>query len=248
MVERRSSANKKLSGKAKIKVVLMVGLLFVICYPAWSQVVPKPTDGFYVNDFAGMLSAETKEQIKSVAETFYAKNNIQVVVVTIPSLDGADINQYAINLAREWKIGSAEQNTGVLILVAESESEIRIEVGLGLEAEFNDAKAGRLIRRCSAHIKKDYNGGIKELVALLIAELDDPGSVLRNDDEGSGTAMYVLAFLGFVALSFLAKKKGLNLGWLLWCCVDGHTSDDRNDRINRGGGGHFGGGGATGKF
>src|SRR5260370_42424514 len=91
----------------------------------------KPTG--YVNDFAGVIDAASSAAIRSLCEQIDHKAKAQIAVVTIHSLDGADIQSYAVDLYKAWGIGPKSDNRGVLILLAVNRHRYPIIVGYGLE-------------------------------------------------------------------------------------------------------------------
>ena len=141
-----------LYSKGNGKKLRMLGALLLICCwivcavpsAAAAYQVPAPTAQFYVNDFAGLLAADTKEYVDSVNEQLYAKCGAQVVITTIQSLEGAPLEEYATEMFRTYGIGDKEKNNGVLLLLALEDRACRIEVGYGLEGALNDAKSGRI--------------------------------------------------------------------------------------------------------
>ena len=104
---------------------------------------PKATSDFFVNDFAGVLSDQTKSEImsRSAALSENEKVKAQAVVVTVKDTGGEDIADYALNLGREWGVGDKDKNNGVVILLATEQREIQISVGYGLEGAIPDSKA-----------------------------------------------------------------------------------------------------------
>lgn len=128
-----------------VRVLLTILLLFSFAHPVLAFDIPKPTKNFYVNDFAGLLSEESKSYIMSINKDLHDQTKAQVVVVTIESLDGADLEEYATDLFRQYGIGDKEEDNGVLILLSHEDRKVRIEVGYGLEGTINDAKAGRIL-------------------------------------------------------------------------------------------------------
>lgn len=128
-----------------------LGILFAVLYlfiaaTAWAQpkIPSPPTTSIYVQDYAGVLSSETKARINSVSEKLAAKTKAQVVVVTIKSLEGALLEDYSLTLLRQWGIGDKQLNNGVLLLVSTGDRKSRIEVGYGLEGALPDAKTGTI--------------------------------------------------------------------------------------------------------
>lgn len=139
MGARRFTAQLKRAAALLILLLLLMGPVGVS-----ALTVPAPTDCFYVNDFADILSQETEEHAVSVNVTLYQKCGAQVVLTTVNSLEGASLEEYATEMFRTYGIGSKEKNNGVLLLVAVEDRACRMEVGYGLEGAINDAKSGRI--------------------------------------------------------------------------------------------------------
>ena len=127
-------------------VWLMLGAFLLSGAAAFAEakVPPKPTENIYVQDYAGVLSGETKSRIQSISSRLAEKTKAQVVVVTVKSIEGAALEEYSLTLLRQWAIGDAQLNNGVLLLVATGDRQSRIEVGYGLEGRLPDAKTGRI--------------------------------------------------------------------------------------------------------
>lgn len=122
---------------------ILVGL-FLFLIPLSSEAVVTPKAEFYVADYANVLSKETESYIVQTNIDLQQKTGAQIVVVTIPSLDGMDIEQYANTLFRQWEIGSKEKNNGLLLLCSTGDRLFRVEVGYGLEGRLPDGKTGRM--------------------------------------------------------------------------------------------------------
>ena len=123
--------------------VLWCVMLF--CVPASAAIPWTPTDRFFVNDFADVISAEDEERIYQAGVQLFEKTKAQVVAVTVPSLEGMDIRDFGVQLGREWGIGEKEKDTGVVLILALEERQVRIEVGYGLEGILTDAKTGVIL-------------------------------------------------------------------------------------------------------
>jgi uncharacterized protein len=125
-----------------------------------------------------VISATARGEIETKLKDLEDKSGIQIVVATVKSLQGGDIETYANELFRTWKLGEAKKNNGVLLLVAPAEHKVRIEVGYGLEGTLTDALAQVII--ASAMVPRfkanDYSGGIERGVDGII-------SVLTTDAE-----------------------------------------------------------------
>jgi uncharacterized protein len=131
-----------------------------------------------VVDQANVLSAAEREKLTAKLADLEQKSGIQLVVATISSLQDQDIEPYANELFRTWKLGEKTKNNGVLLLVAPKERRVRIEVGYGLEGTLTDALSKIIIANAIAPRFKagDFDGGIARGV-------DDIITVLTTDAE-----------------------------------------------------------------
>ena len=119
-----------------ILMLLFIALSLSINYKVSALV--EPTNEFYVNDYANILSEETENYILNNSVKLASATKAQIVVVTVKNLEGQDIETYATNLFRKFGIGDEKKNNGLLILLALEERDIRIEVGYGLEGIVTD--------------------------------------------------------------------------------------------------------------
>lgn len=133
----------------------------------------QPTNLFYANDYANVLTDETEKLIVESSASLAQQTGAQIVVLTVDTLGGAEPADFALKIGREWGIGSAEKNNGLLILLAVQDGEIRVEVGPGLEGALNDAKVGRLIDNYALeHYKNgDFDTGTRELYNALLSQV-----------------------------------------------------------------------------
>src|SRR4029079_17086074 len=129
-----------------------------------------------VVDQANIIPAETRSTLEPKLADLEAKSGIQLVVATVKSLDGLEIEPYANELFRTWKLGEKTKNNGVLLLVAPNERRVRIEVGYGLEGTLTDALSKVIITNAIAPRFKtgDFGGGI-------VRGVDDIITVLTTD-------------------------------------------------------------------
>ncbi|MFY9833198.1 MAG: TPM domain-containing protein [Methylocystis sp.] len=131
-----------------------------------------------VTDQANIISAPAKASIEAKLQNLEDKSSIQLVVATVNSLEGGDIESYANGLFRAWKLGMAKKNNGVLFLIAPNERKMRIEVGYGLEGVLTDAVSSVIIRSAVAPRFKagDFSGGIERGVDAIIDVLSSDTS------------------------------------------------------------------------
>ena len=191
----------------------------------------------YVNDFAGLLSPAAKSQIETFLRNFDASDSTQVVVVTVPNLQGEPVDMVALQIAEAWKIGQKGKDNGALLLIGKEDRKMRIEVGRGLEGKLTDLLAGRIVdNEIAPRFKKgDFEGGIAAGVNAIAQSV-------RGEYKGTGKAG--------------GRKKNAGVWWLfplLFFVLPllGRLSGNGRGRHSGGywiGGGGFGGGGGGGGF
>jgi uncharacterized protein len=215
-----------------------------------------------VVDGAGILSDETKRDLNGIlAGDEQHFGGRQIVVATLKSLQGYEIEDYGYQLGRAWGIGQKGKNNGALIIVAPTEHKVRIEVGYGLEGDLTDAKSRVIIDQyMKPDFKKgDYNAGVLEGTKAVLATLGNKNFAAPDYDQiaadeqapsGWSTGLIVLVliffFLGrswFWPLLFLGGMGGGRGGW----GGGGGWSGGGGGGFS-GGGGSFGGGGASGSW
>lgn len=143
-------------------VVLLVCLMFAATVWAQPQVPPAPAGSIYIQDYAGVVSPETKSRINSLGSELAAKTKAQIVVMTTKTLEGAPLEEYSLEVLRQWGIGDKTLNNGVLLLVVVDDKQSYIAVGYGLEGALPDAKVGRIqdTYMLPYFQKGDYDKGI----------------------------------------------------------------------------------------
>ena len=99
-----------------------------------------------VNDYAQMLSPATERQLETALAEFERTDSTQIVILTIPSLEGDNLEEFSIRVAEKWKIGQKGLDNGAILLISKNDRAMRIEVGYGLEGKMTDLMAGRIIR------------------------------------------------------------------------------------------------------
>ncbi|MDR3991371.1 MAG: TPM domain-containing protein [Phascolarctobacterium sp.] len=129
-----------------VLLMLLIQAVFAVGAEAAIQVPPKPSvsSGIYVQDYAGVLSPQTRQALNAIGQDLDNKTTAQVAVATVKTLDGQPIDEYGLTLLRQWGLGNKEKNNGALILVAVDDRQSRIEVGYGLEGVLPDGLTGRI--------------------------------------------------------------------------------------------------------
>ena len=155
----------------KCKALFFLFILFI--FPFSVNAIVKPTNDFYVNDYAKILTEQTKEYLMKKSITLQENSGIQIVVTTVKNLEGKSIEDYSLEFARSAGIGNKNENNGILILIAYQERNLRIEVGYGLEGIITDGKAGRIRDNYMVpYLKKnDWNNGVKNGYDAIYQEI-----------------------------------------------------------------------------
>lgn len=146
-------------------------LLLALALAAPASALEVPYLGGRVNDQAGLLTPDSAAALEGKLKAYEAKTGHQVVLLTIPSLEGEVLEEFSLKVARTWALGRKGANDGILFLVAKNDRKLRIEVGHGLEASLPDALAGRIIQNevVPRFRSSDFEGGISAGLDAIMA-------------------------------------------------------------------------------
>lgn len=186
------------------RFIFILAVLALFCGTAFALDVP-PLQG-RINDYAGYLSPEVKTRLEARLADFQQKDSTQVVLLTIPSLEGENIEEFSIRVAEAWKIGRAGRDNGVIVLVAAKEHKIRIEVGRGLEGRLTDLLSGRIIRDVMAPKFRagDPAGGIEAglnaVMEAVSGEFKGGGQAARHAQERKVSLLPLIIVLAVVCV------------------------------------------------
>lgn len=205
-----------------------------------------------VNDYAGFMPADRVRALEERLTRFEQESGHQIAVLTIPSLQGEDIEGFSIRVAESWKIGKKGFDNGVILLIARDNRKLRIEVGYGLEGILPDAIASRIIREVIVPRFRDgdFAGGIEAGVeTILKVSRGEPlpeQAQVRSRRKNSGSLDQILFILFLLAVPLVSVLSNLSQrrAYGAW------SGAGRNRAAGRGGffwggfgGGGFGGGG-----
>jgi uncharacterized protein len=252
-------------------LLAIVGLLWLaIAAQAQAQDYPPRPEG-PVYDGADIISPATEAQLDQRLRDYNRETGRALVVATIPSLNGANLEQYATSLFADWGIGGAERDQGLLLLVARDDRKMRIEVGYGLHPYFGGIMAGRVIRdEITPRFKEgDFDGGIVAGIDAITAHLakspqeaaaiEEAARAADAQRGGEGFPIGVLIWPAimffFFVLPMLGRVRGKRYRRsgvagavgevLLWTAVNAAMNGGRS---SGGWGGGGGGGGGFGGF
>jgi uncharacterized protein len=179
-------------------------LMAALLASADARALEVPALRAHVNDNANLLAAGASQQLESRLATFEAQTGHQFALLTVQSLEGLPVEQYALKVAETWKLGRAKPDDGLLMLIAAQEHKARIEVGYGLEGQIPDAIAARVIREVMAPAfqRGDYAGGIEAGFDTLIRVAGGDTRALPVHGQPGGT-MGPSGFLVFGGFLFI---------------------------------------------
>lgn len=189
----------------RLKCFLITTILVFMPFTAVALEVP-PLAG-RINDYARMLSPGETTRLEQKLAGFEQEQSTQIAVLTIPSLQGEDIDQFAIRVADQWKIGQKVKDNGVILILSQAERKVRIEVGMGLQGVLPDITAGRIIRdTMRPHLRNgDFDRGVDAGVEAVMAAVKGefkatPGErKQRQRHGGASTFLTYLLFTGIAA-------------------------------------------------
>ena len=237
------------------RVVFVLVALLCVNLPVLAVNFPALTGR--IVDQANIIPATTRGAIEAKLADLEARSGIQLVVASVSSLDGEEIEPYANELFRNWKLGEKTKNNGVLLLVAPNERKVRIEVGYGLEGTLTDALSKVIIANAIAPRFKtgDFGGGVSRGVDDIIAVLTTDASdwqqqpSLRLDRQQTADPLSWLLIAGLIGLgTLLIVSPGFRwffLNVLLNILLNSGGGGFSGGRSS-GGGGFSGGGGSSG--
>ncbi|MFT4605698.1 MAG: hypothetical protein ACI9W4_002442 [Rhodothermales bacterium] len=159
-----------------------------------------PSSGQWVTDRADFLSGQEERLLSARLAGYADTTSTQMIIVTLPTLDGAAASDYAMSLGRAWGVGQGDKDNGVVILVSRDDRKLFIATGFGLEGAIPDIVAGRIVRDVMVPRFKEgrfYDGFSGAVDKLILAAA---GEYTAEDVAGEGIPISVIIILFIVAL------------------------------------------------
>ncbi len=201
-----------------MKLIRSIVLIWLVLSPflAPAQNVPqRPNPPKLVNDYAKVLTADQAARLEQKLVAYDDSTSNQIAIVTVKTLEGYPIEEYALKLFRDWQIGNKATNNGALILAVIDDRQIRIEVGYGLEGAIPDITANQIIRNdiAPAFRSSDYYDGFDKATESIIkaaaGEYKAPeGYGQGKGKSGKGIGGLVLAFIVIVFILSNINRRG----------------------------------------
>jgi uncharacterized protein len=220
--------------------------------------VTYPTLTGRVVDQANILSADTKSALEAKSQELESKSGIQLVVATVRSLEGQEIEPYANGLFRTWQLGQKDKNNGVLLLVAPNERRVRIEVGYGLEGTLTDALGKVIITNAitprfkAGDFSDGITRGVDDIITVLTVDASDwekrPALRVDNYPPEQPLNIWIFVLVGFVIIGMAIISPTFRWALLSIAAGSGNSSSSSGgwSSSGGGGGGFSGGGGSSG--
>jgi uncharacterized protein len=164
----------------------VVALVIALLSPASAYAADVPYLTGRVVDNAQILSPDARTRLAAVLKAHEEATSNQIVVLTVQTIQPEGVEEYAVDVFNNWKLGQKGHNNGVLVVVVPQDRKMRIEVGYGLEPVLTDAMASAIIRdvMTPAFKRADYDAGVQDGVAAIIARLE--GKSIATAVPGSG--------------------------------------------------------------
>lgn len=165
-----------------------------------------------VNDYAGILAPATARQLEEVLQKFETTESTQIVLLTVPSLDGASLEDFSLRVVEAWKPGQSKLDNGALLLIAKNDRKLRIEVGYGLEGKLTDLVSGRIIRDIITPRFKEGNfdqgviDGISAMMAAVKGEFAATDNTPHQKTGGDPGAMLIFLLVIFSVLGRMLAR------------------------------------------
>lgn len=248
--------------KSAMRLVLgkhLIGLLFFISIPFFfnAQIeIPEPSNPpKFINDFANILTQEETASLEQIFYNYFDSTSTQIVVITLKSLNGNEIQPIATEIHHKWGVGDKDKDNGIVIVIAPNDRKIFISTGYGIQEKLPDLLTNRIIKEVIAPNFKNQNyyqgiyEGFETISSILSGTYKADNN--KNDDGLTGRDIFILIFIIILILIFISNSPNhfdqrgstIGSGWNQggWIIGNGGGSN-----WSGGGGGWSFGGGSSG--
>lgn len=251
-----------------MKQLLLSVFLVLFAFACFSQAIPdRPNPPRLVNDLANLLTDQEEQQLESELVEFDRSTTTQITIVTVPSLEGNEISDFAFKLGEKWGVGSKDKNNGIVIVfkpkVGNEKGEVFVAVGYGLEGIIPDAVANRVVvdnEMIPRFKQNDIYGGLqagtqvlRSLAAQEYTAQEYQQKATEKKKDGGGFFIVIMIIIILISLFKGGKGRQYNSGgslpfWLAMGLLSGNRGSGSFGGFSGGGGGFGGGGGGFGGF
>ena len=195
-------------GLRRFRLLALFSLIVLLAVGVYALEFPNP-ENKYVNDFSGMFSAEERGELIELLENVDRETSAEIVVVTLESIDGADIGDYAIQLGQKWGVGKADKDNGFVVLYVSDLGKIFAASGYGVEGILPDSKIGRLLDenyvplRDSGNVSLGIVGFVKAVSEVMFENKEE----ILSGEAGRNSAVEIIGVLFPILIWILNIQK-----------------------------------------
>lgn len=237
-----------------IRIFTILSLCLVTVF-AQAQILPPPDPPRLVVDMGKVLSPEDSARLEDKLRAYRDSTSTEIVVVTVPNLNGYEVNDFAYRIGKDWKVGQEGKNNGLVVLVSIEDHKAAIATGYGMEGAITDASTRRIRQDyMSPNFRKgDFYAGLDQATTVIMKLASGE---FTNENFGKSSKkgrnivslLFVLAIIVFPILSSIGRarrnhfgSKGVDFWTAFWLMSHMGGGRHGNDSWGGGGGSDFGG-------
>jgi uncharacterized protein len=239
-----------------LKKLIAIAVLFVLSLSVTTvayaeMMIPNKTGDIYVQDFADVLSPTEEQELIQIGKEVDNTTTAQIAVMTVKTMDGYEIEEYANAAFKKYAIGDKEKNNGVLLILAVDDKQVRIEVGYGLEGALTDVRTGQILDQYAIPLLKEgkFNQAVTdtyETIRYHVAKEYQLEDVKPAEKEPMNPILLILIIVGIVILVIL--DFAFFGGFITYLVINILSTFRGGGGSSSGGGGDSGGGGSSRSF
>jgi uncharacterized protein len=191
--------------------LISFAFFFFAAAPGAHAAIAVPALKGRINDYAGMLSPQASAKIEAELKSLEQTDSTQIVILTVPSLDGEPMESFSMRVAEAWKIGMKSTDNGAILVIAKNDRKMRIEVGYGLEGRLTDLVSGQIIRNVIVPEFKTGNfdagiiNGVQAMISAVKGEYKAPAGRRQTSRGNNSAALFPVLFIAFIALGQVGR-------------------------------------------
>ncbi len=196
------------------RLIIAILLATVLPTVALAYTNPGAPTGF-INDFANLLTTEQRTILENKLNNFKTQTGAEISIVTINNLTGDTIENFTVELFKEWGIGQKGKDNGALLLISKDDRAVRIEVGYGLEGDLTDAASNQIIQNFIIPEFKqgNYFSGINQAADKIIGVLQGDASIDYNNAPRTRESNFNWFYFVFFGIMWLGSILGRSKSW-----------------------------------
>lgn len=164
---------------AKYMLKKILPFFVLLCVPFFAQAQSYPQPRGFVNDYANIIEDSTERRLESQLADLEKKTTKEISVLTVESLEGVTVEEYAVEVFERWGVGKEGEDNGVLFLVARDDRKMRIEVGYGLEGDLTDAQSKRILDQdvkpflSNDQFSEGIDAGVQKIAGVVAGDIEN---------------------------------------------------------------------------